>query len=82
MQTHTSEKVVKLLEEHLPHGYAKKAKEKLLEQTQRKVSETWVRQVKNFQAKDLQIVNILLIIAKENKAVAEAELSKTEKLTS
>lgn len=79
MRTHRAEKVHGLLQ-HLPHGYSSiivnKAKEK-----GRIVSSSWVRHVRNFTNADLQLLNFLIELAKENKADAEAEKEKLIELT-
>lgn len=89
MHLHTDEKqaekeatkVDQLLSTYLPHGYVKDAQERLKEEG-RKVSDSFVRQVKTLRKSDIEILYILIELAKKNKAVAEANKEKFKKLLS
>ena len=80
MQSHTAAYVDTLLSKHLPFGYSSKA-QKIAKSKGRTIVASRVRQVKQLHDADLQILNILIELAKENKAVAEAELAKFKTLT-
>ncbi|MBL87175.1 MAG: hypothetical protein CMO82_11015 [Winogradskyella sp.] len=89
MHLHTDEKEAEkeavkvdyLLSTYLPYGYVKDAQEKLKSEN-RIVSDSIIRQVKNLHFSDLQILNILIELAKNNKAIAEANKQKFKKLLS
>lgn len=77
MQTHIAENLSSLLDNYLPHGYsnivALKAGKKGIT-----VSKNTVRSVRSGLHKNLDILDLLIEVAKEKQAVAEA---LTEKLT-
>jgi len=80
MQLHTAEYVNDLLCNNLPHGYSSKVVE-LAKNQSRTVSNQAVRLVKSLAYEDLQILNIIIQLAKRNKAYAEAEKVKLKELT-
>jgi len=81
MQMHTAITVDELLKQHLPHGYSVIIAA-TLKKKGRKVSTAFVRSVKALIYQDLQILNLLIELAKTHKAYAEAEQKKLERLTS
>lgn len=80
MQTHTAKEVEEIFN-HLPHGYSTKIKDRLLS-NDRNVTTSWIRHIRNFKHKDLAILNLLIELAKESKAVAEAERAKLKEYIS
>ena len=81
MHSHTAKEVAKLLSDFLPHGYSNK----ILENAKKNGIETYtqrIRGVKSLVYADLEILNLLIELAKENEAVAEAQKKKLEELTS
>ena len=77
MQTH-NKKIYKFLDEHLPYEYALAVVKKLA-QKKITVSLDVVRNVRNSKTvSNLQVLNALLLVAKENKKLKE---SLSEELT-
>ena len=80
MQPHTATIVDNLLSNYLPHGYSSK----IVKRAALAGIDTypqWVRSVKSLLKHDLQILNLLIELAKETEAVAEVEKKKLENLT-
>lgn len=81
MQPHTAEKVDDLLSNHLPVGYSKIIVDDAAI-IDVEISSSGVRQVKNLIRSNIKILNLLIKLAKDTKADAEAEHNKLKKLTS
>lgn len=79
MHSHTATEVDSLITNHLQKGYSKT----IIERAKAKGRETygqWVRSVKILHKADLEILNLLIELAQEHKAVAEAEKEKLQQL--
>lgn len=81
MHSHNASEVNELLKNHLPHGYARKVVEKANIQGVR-VSQETVRKIKTLVYADIQILNLLVELATETKAVAEAQKKKLNQILS
>ena len=72
MQLHKAEIVKALFKDHLSYGYTDKAIDAAKKQGL-KINSQFVRSVKSGAIKDLQVFNILIELAKKNKADAGFE---------
>lgn len=81
IQKETACKIDALLTNYLPYTYSveivKRAKA-----VNRPTTSQWVRTVKSLLRRDLQILNLLVELAKENKVVIDVEKKKLKQLTS
>ena len=81
MQTHTAAIVDDLLTNHLPIGYSKIIVDDAAI-IDVEISPSGVRQVKSLIRSNIKILNLLIKLAKDTKADAEAEKVKLKELTS
>ena len=81
MQSHKAEKVIDLLDNHLPYSYSKKVVE-IAKKRRLETSETLVRNVKGLINKNLHILNIILEVAKSHKNLMELEQEKLNQIIS
>lgn len=80
MRPHTAAIVDDLLSNYLPHGYSSKIVNRAKNLGINTYAQ-WVRSVKSLLKEDIQILNLLIELAKEEKTVAEVEKEKLKSLT-
>ena len=79
IQFHRAKMINNLLDDHLSYGYSEKIVRRAKNEGRITYSQ-WVRSVKSLIKVDLQILNLLIELAKENKAAKEFEKRRLQKL--
>ena len=79
MHSHQAQEVDDLLNNYLPFGYTSKVQEKAKSQGI-EFKKQRIRSVKSLIYVDLTIMNFIIEVAKDNKAIAEASKEKLNEL--
>jgi len=67
VHSHKAKSIVQKIEKHLPHTYVSTVISRVKKKHSTDVSSQYVRDVKRFQRKNLQILNVILDLAEENR---------------